>query len=127
MSRNWSEQSEPKKQNAYGSCDWRKKQQTERKIHPAMFAMKRIMPSRNDVLIRGPEGDPRWARTNSQASTGIGLGGAPCSSLVSQRDRHRPGGPVMVAANHHLLRPLRHPLAQLFLRLLQAARRSIGG
>src|SRR5215467_12243328 len=70
MSRNWSEQSEPKKQNAYGSCDWRKKQQTERKIHPAMVAMKRIMPSRNDVLIRGPEGDPRWQPTNSQASKG---------------------------------------------------------
>ena len=43
--------------------------------------------------------------------------------LVSQRDRHRPVRllAVVVDANHHLLRPLRRPLAQLFLRLLQAA------
>ena len=43
--------------------------------------------------------------------------------LVSQRDRHRPRRrlAVVVDANHHLLRPLRRPLVQLFLRLLQAA------
>ena len=43
--------------------------------------------------------------------------------LVPQRDRHRPRRllAVVVGANHHLLRPLRRPLAQLFLRLLQAA------
>ena len=43
--------------------------------------------------------------------------------LVSQRDRHRPRRllAVVVDANHHLLRPLRRPLARLFLRLLQAA------
>ena len=43
--------------------------------------------------------------------------------LVPQRDRHRPLRllAVVVVANHHLLRPLRRPLAQLFLRLLQAA------
>ena len=43
--------------------------------------------------------------------------------LVPQRDRHRPTRllAVVVGANHHLLRPLRRPLAQLFLRLLQAA------
>ena len=43
--------------------------------------------------------------------------------LVPQRDRHRPRRllAVVVGANHHLLRPLRRPLAQLFLRVLQAA------
>src|SRR5262245_40022676 len=43
--------------------------------------------------------------------------------LVPQRDRHRPRRllAVVVCANHHLLRPLRRPLDQLFLRLLQAA------
>src|SRR4029453_13509062 len=43
--------------------------------------------------------------------------------LVPQRDRHRSRGllAVVVGANDHLLRPLRRPLAQLFLRLLQAA------
>src|SRR4029079_13702339 len=43
--------------------------------------------------------------------------------LVPQRDRDRPCRllAVVVDANHHLLRPLRRPLAQLFLRLLQAA------
>jgi hypothetical protein len=43
--------------------------------------------------------------------------------LVPQRDRHRLRRllAVVVGANHHLLRPLRRPLAQLFLRLLQAA------
>ena len=43
--------------------------------------------------------------------------------LVSQRGRHRPVRLLagVVDANHHLLRPLRRPLAQLFLRLLQAA------
>jgi hypothetical protein len=55
MSRNWSEKTEPKKQIAYASFDWRKKQPTGRKIHPAMAATKRGVPSRNDVLIRGPE------------------------------------------------------------------------
>jgi hypothetical protein len=55
MSRNWSEKTEPKKQNAYASFDWRKKQPTGRKIHPAMAVTKRSMPSRNDVLISGSE------------------------------------------------------------------------
>ena len=55
MSRNWSEKTEPKKQNVYASFDWRKKQPTGRKIHPAMAVTKRSMPSRNDVLINGPE------------------------------------------------------------------------
>jgi hypothetical protein len=55
MSRNWSEKTEPKKQIACASFDWRKKQPTGRKIHPAMAATKRGVPSRNDVLIRGPE------------------------------------------------------------------------
>ena len=43
--------------------------------------------------------------------------------LVPQRDRDRPCRllAVVVDANHHLLRPLRRPLARLFLRLLQAA------
>src|SRR6185437_9171553 len=43
--------------------------------------------------------------------------------LIPQRDRHRPRQrlAVVVGANHHFLRPLRRPLAQLFLRLLQAA------
>ena len=43
--------------------------------------------------------------------------------LVPQRDRYRPRRllAVVVDANHHLLRHLRRPLAQLFLRLLQAA------
>ena len=43
--------------------------------------------------------------------------------LVPQRDRHRPRRllAVVVGANHHLLRPLRRSLAQLFLRLLQTA------
>ena len=39
------------KHNAYASFDWRKKQPTGRKIHPAMVATKRSMPSRNDVSI----------------------------------------------------------------------------
>ena len=52
MSRNWSEKTESKKQNAYASFDWRKKQPTGRKIHAGT---KRSMPSRNDVLISGPE------------------------------------------------------------------------
>ena len=55
MSRNWSEKTEPKKQNAYASFDWRKKQPTGRKIRPAMAVMKRSMPSRIDVLISRPE------------------------------------------------------------------------
>ena len=55
MSRNWSEKTEPKKQNAYASFDWRKKQPTLEKIHPAMAVTKRSMPSRNDVLISRPE------------------------------------------------------------------------
>jgi len=40
-----------------------------------------------------------------------------------QRDRHRPIRllALVVVANHHLLWPLRRPLVQLFLRLLQAA------
>ena len=50
-----SEKTEPKEQNAYASFDWRKKQPTGRKIHPAMAVTKRSMPSRNDVLISGPE------------------------------------------------------------------------
>ena len=43
--------------------------------------------------------------------------------LVPQRDRHWPIRllAVVVIANHHLLWPLRRPLARLFLRLLQAA------
>ena len=53
MSRNWSEKTESKKQNAYASFDWRKKQPTGRKVHPAMAVTN--MPSRNDVLISGPE------------------------------------------------------------------------
>src|SRR4029450_133929 len=55
MSRNWSEKTEPKKQNAYASFDRRKKQPTGRKLHPAMAVTKRSMPSKNDVLINGPE------------------------------------------------------------------------
>jgi hypothetical protein len=55
MSRNCSEKTEPKKQNAYASFDWRKKQPTGREAHPAMAVTKRSMPSRNDVLISGPE------------------------------------------------------------------------
>src|ERR1700687_1993408 len=55
MNRNCSEKTEPKKQNAYASFEWRKKQPTGRKIHPAMAVTKRSMPSRNDVLISGPE------------------------------------------------------------------------
>ena len=43
------------KQDACASFDWRKKQQTGRKIHPAMAVTKRSMPSRNDVLISRPE------------------------------------------------------------------------
>ena len=42
--------------------------------------------------------------------------------LVPQRDRHRPRRLLAgVGANHRLLRPLRRPLAQFFLHLLQAA------
>ena len=43
--------------------------------------------------------------------------------LVPQRDCHRPRRllAVVVGTNDHLLRPLPRPLAQLFLRLLQAA------
>jgi len=42
--------------------------------------------------------------------------------LVPQRHRHRPRRilAVLVGARHHLLWPLRRPLAKLFLRLLQA-------
>ena len=47
----------------------------------------------------------------------------PAFQLVPQRDRHRPIRllAVVVVANHHLLRPLRRPLAHVFLGLLQAA------
>src|SRR4030042_1740946 len=55
LSRTRSQKTEPKKQNAYASFDWRKKQPTGRKIHPAMAVTKRPMSSRNDVLISGPE------------------------------------------------------------------------
>ena len=42
--------------------------------------------------------------------------------LVPQRARHRPRRLLaVVGTSHHLLRPLSSPLAQLFLRLLQAA------
>ena len=43
--------------------------------------------------------------------------------MVPQRDRHRPRRllAVVVGANDHLLRPLRCPLGQLFLRLLQVS------
>jgi hypothetical protein len=56
MSRNWSEKTEPKKRNAYASFDWRKKQPTGRKIHPAMGTLKEA--AAGSLVLAAAKRDP---------------------------------------------------------------------